>query len=208
MFYLTKTPFFLPWLYPGLIWNKKSGDNLLYLTFDDGPVPKATACVLKILAERNVKATFFCVGDNVRKHPEIFHQLVDGGHSVGNHTFNHLNGWKCSLNKYVENIYRCDEELKNFGITSSLFRPPYGKIKREQIDHLKTKFKIIMWDVLSGDFDVKLTSENCLKRTIKATTGGSVVVFHDNNKSLHKLKKVLPAYLDHFLAKGYRFLPL
>jgi peptidoglycan/xylan/chitin deacetylase (PgdA/CDA1 family) len=207
MFYLTKTPFFLPWFYPGLVWKKEPGTNL-YLTFDDGPVPGATTWVLQILAERNIKATFFCVGDNVRKHPEILHQLIDGGHSIGNHTFNHLNGWRSSLNEYVENVNICDEELRKYGVESSLFRPPYGKIKRAQVDVLKRKFNIVMWDVLSGDFNLKLTSEKCLKRTIKATTDGSVIVFHDNDKSLHNLKKVLPAYLDHFLAKGYKFLPL
>lgn len=208
MFYLTKTPFFLPWLYPGLVWKKKSGSNHLYLTFDDGPVPEATEWILQILAARKIKATFFCVGDNVKKYPEIFHQLIDGGHSIGNHTFNHLNGWKINLYEYVENVNKCNEELKKFGIESPLFRPPYGKIKRAQVDVLKRKFNIVMWDVLSGDFDFKITSEKCLKRTIKATTDGSIIVFHDNKKSLDNLRKVLPAYIDHFLAKGYKFLPL
>lgn len=198
----------MPWLYPALIWKKKPGKKALYLTFDDGPVPDATGWILHILAERNIKATFFCVGDNIRKYPEIFNRLINEGHSIGNHTYNHLNGWKCSMHEYGENVNKCDEQLRKKGIKSSLFRPPYGKIKNKQIKGLERNFQIIMWDVLSGDFDPGITPEKCLKKTIKATADGSVIVFHDNNKSLATLKKVLPAYLDHFLAKGYKFLPL
>lgn len=208
MFYLTKTPFILQWLYPELIWKKKPENNELYLTFDDGPVPDATSTVLRILAERNIKATFFCVGDNVRKHPEVFQQLVKEGHSVGNHTFNHFNGWSCPMQKYVDNVHYCDQEFRKYGVETVLFRPPYGKIKWMQIKALKKKYDIVMWDVLSGDFDPNLNSEQCLKRTIKATTDGSVIVFHDNNKNVKKIKEVLPLYLDYFLAKGYKFLPL
>lgn len=208
MFYLTKTPFFLSWLYPALIWKKKPGEKVLYLTFDDGPVPDATDYVLHILKERHIKATFFCVGDNIRKHPELFHRLINEGHSVGNHTYNHLNGWKCSTQEYTENVERCVEELRKNGVESSLFRPPYGKIKKPQVDVLKKHLQIVMWDVLSGDFDPGITPEKCLKNTTKATADGSVIVFHDNKKCLDKLKKILPGYLDHFLSRGYKFLPL
>ena len=207
-FYLTKIPFLLRWIYPDLVWKKEAGKKILYLTFDDGPVPEATATVLQILSERKIKATFFCVGDNVRKHPELFKRLVEDGHTIGNHTYNHLNGWKTERMSYVDNVIRCNEEFKKNGVECSLFRPPYGRIKRTQIDELQQSFTIVMWDVLSGDFDRKLAPRKCLERTIKATRDGSVITFHDSMKAIDKLEEVLPPYIDHFLAKGYKFLPL
>lgn len=209
MSYFHKTPFFIQWLYPGLTWRKRAGKKLLYLTFDDGPIPEATPEVLQILKEKGVKASFFCVGDNIRKYPDIFLQLIEEGHVVGNHTFNHLNGWRNSLDQYVENVSLCTEIMKSFNIKSSLFRPPYGKIKRNQLSALNKKnYKIIMWDVLSGDFDHKIDHEECLRQTIKATTDGSIIIFHDSIKSIEKVRQVLPAYIDHFHSKGFSFVPL
>ena len=153
--YLVKTPFLLRWLYPDLVWKKPSA-NTIYITFDDGPIPEVTPFVLNALADYDAKATFFCIGDNVRKYPEIYQEVIKAGHSIGNHTFNHLNGWNTDDEKYLENIGECAEYVK-----SDLFRPPYGKIKKSQIRKLKTRhpdIKVIMWDVLSGDFDQNLSS--------------------------------------------------
>ncbi len=200
--YLVKTPFFLRWIYPELIW-KKSVKDAIYLTFDDGPIPVVTPFVLQCLAEFGAKGTFFCIGDNVRKHPEIYQEVIEAGHSIGNHTFNHLNGWSTDDEKYLENIDECAEYVK-----SDLFRPPYGKIKRSQIKKLKIQhpeIKVIMWDVLSGDFDQNLSPEECLKNVLRTTVPGSIIVFHDSLKAFDRLKYVLPKALDYWTDKGFVF---
>lgn len=208
MAYLHRTPFFVRWLYPDLKWKEKSGEQLLYLTFDDGPVPEATPQVLEILLKYKIKATFFCVGDNIRKHPDIFMQVLSQGHTIGNHTYNHLNGWKTPWQEYYENTKKCHEEIGKYAPGDNLFRPPYGKISGAQIKALKNEYKIVMWDVLSGDFDPSLSAAECLKKTIKATRDGSIIVFHDSIKALDKIQNTLPYYIEHFLARGYKFLPL
>jgi peptidoglycan/xylan/chitin deacetylase (PgdA/CDA1 family) len=201
--YLVKTPLLLKKLYPGLTWNFNRADRCIYLTFDDGPIPIVTPFVLKTLKQYHAKATFFCIGDNVQKHPDVFEQVKADGHSIGNHTFNHLRGWATPTDEYTENFKKCDAQLN-----SPLFRPPYGRIKKEQIKALRTlkpELKIIMWDVLSGDFDVNLKPEKCLRDVIKYTCNGSVVVFHDSLKAFPRLEYVLPLALEHWSKQGYEF---
>lgn len=201
--YLVKTPLLLKKLYPGLTWNFNRADRCIYLTFDDGPIPIVTPFVLKTLKQYHAKATFFCIGDNVQKHPDVFEQVKADGHSIGNHTFNHLRGWATPTDEYTENFKKCDAQLN-----SPLFRPPYGRIKKEQIKALRTlkpDLKIIMWDVLSGDFDIKLNPEKCLRGVIKHTCNGSVVVFHDSLKAFPRLEYVLPLALEYWSKKGYEF---
>ena len=180
-----------------------SAKPVIYLTFDDGPIPEATPFVMSVLEKYNAKATFFCIGDNIRKHPEIFQKLIEVGHAVGNHTFNHLKGWKTDDEVYLENFRLCDSLTR-----SRLFRPPYGRIKRSQISKLKDGFpglKIIMWDVLSGDFDLNLSPEKCLRNVLKATEAGSIVVFHDSLKAFERLEYVLPRALEYWNKRGYSF---
>ena len=175
-------------------------ERVIYLTFDDGPIPEVTPWVLETLKHFDAKATFFCVGDNVVKHPEVFKKVLAAGHQVGNHTFNHLNGWKNPTDAYLENVERCSQVLPG-----NLFRPPYGVLKLAQKNALLPRYKIVMWDVLSGDFDHSITAERCLKNVIENTLSGSIVVFHDSMKAADRLQYVLPRTLDHFSAKGYSF---
>lgn len=193
--------------YPELTWKIKTAEKILYLTFDDGPTPPVTGYVLDELRRFDAKATFFCVGDNIRKHPEILAEIRRNGHEIGNHTYNHLNGWKAPLNEYVENTLACQQAIDaQPGQTkTTLFRPPYGKIRKKQARQLLNNYTIIMWDVLTRDYDAALHEETCLLRSIKATEGGSIVVFHDSLKAEKKLKYILPRYLDHFSSAGYRF---
>lgn len=204
--YTFKTPFLLKKLYPGLVWDmKEPGKKSLYLTFDDGPIPEVTPWLLELLRKEDIRATFFMVGDNVRKYPEIFSAVKEGGHAIGNHTFNHLNGWNTGLENYVSNVEKCTEILRANGVERNLFRPPYGKITRKQISQLKDQHQIIMWDYLTGDFDQSLSSEKIIKKFKKGVQPGSVVVFHDNVKSFGKLQATLPSFLNFFKQKGYHF---
>ncbi len=203
MFYLSKTPWLLKQMYPGCIWNIPTPENEVYLTFDDGPHPVATPFVLDTLKEFNAKATFFCIGKNVKENPSLYSRILEEGHQTGNHTQNHLNGWKVSDREYLENIM----EAKTF-IDSRLFRPPYGKITRFQIKLLtenapkQTSFKIIMWDVLSADFDLKLNGNQCADKVLKNVKKGSVVVFHDSQKALPRLKIALPIVMEELTKRG------
>lgn len=198
--YFIHAPFFLRWYYPNVTWNKSRQDKKLYLTFDDGPIPEITPWILDTLNKYQVKATFFCVGENIKKHTEIFERLISEGHQVGNHTFNHLKGWKHSDEEYIENVYQCHELT-----ASTLFRPPYARAKKSQLRKLKSDFEIIYWDVLSGDFDTKITTEKCYQNVINYTKNGSIIVFHDNIKAIPRVKYALPKVLEYFLAKGYTF---
>lgn len=198
--YLVTPPFWLKWLYPSLIWNKSRNEKIIHLTFDDGPIPVVTPFVLNTLKKFDAKATFFCIGDNVQKHPEIYNQVLQEGHSVGNHTFNHLKGWRTNNADYLENVRKCSELVQ-----SQLFRPPYGRGTRFQYSILGTQYSIIMWDVLSWDFDKNLSPEKCLKNVLQKTRNGSIVVFHDSLKAYPRLEYTLPLALKHWQEKGYSF---
>ncbi|NVK85515.1 MAG: polysaccharide deacetylase family protein [Cytophagia bacterium] len=200
-----KTPFFAPYIYPRLLWKVKTSEKVIYLTFDDGPIPNLTPWVLDLLNEFEAKATFFCVGENVKKHAEIFHRLLEEGHRVGNHTQHHLNGKKASLEEYLADALACDEAMKAESVSTDLFRPPYGRLTNAQRKQLIQQKTIVMWDVLTQDYDQALDPDLILKRSIAATDKGSVVVFHDNLKAERNLKAVLPEYLSHFKNMGYRF---
>jgi peptidoglycan/xylan/chitin deacetylase (PgdA/CDA1 family) len=199
-----RTPFVLPWLYPSLTWRMPSEEKNIYLTFDDGPVHGPTEFALDELKKYSAKATFFCIGDNVHKHPEIFSKIIQGGHAVGNHTFNHLNGWKTASSIYLQNVKKCDDILNSHTTSTKLFRPPYGRITRNQIKLLEG-YTIVMWDVLSVDYARSLSAERCLRNTIAATRDGSIVVFHDSYKAEKNMTHALPRYLEHFTSKGYSF---
>lgn len=203
---LYRTPFFLPKFFPSLLWRIATEDKILYLTFDDGPVPGPTEFVIDQLEKYNAKATFFCIGDNVRKHPMIFTKVLAGGHAIGNHTFNHLKGWSTPNQRYLENIDLCNEQLRTHNLELiNLFRPPYGRITNAQIRALKGNYKIVMWDVLTHDYSKTISSEQCLKGTTAATRPGSIIVFHDSLKAERNMTYVLPKFLEHFTSQGYRF---
>ncbi|WP_276089846.1 polysaccharide deacetylase family protein [Pedobacter sp. JY14-1] len=201
--YLVKSPILLKWYYPSLTWHKNRDEQVIYLTFDDGPIPDVTEFVLKTLKTYSAKATFFCIGDNIRKHPGIFSKIKNDGHSIGNHTYNHLRGWATPDDTYLDNFSQCQQLTQ-----TRLFRPPYGRIRKTQasgIRKLVPGMEIIMWDVLSGDFDQSLTPEKCLQNVLRHTTNGSIVVFHDSIKAFDRLKHALPGLLHHFSARGYQF---
>ena len=201
--YLIKSPLLLKWYYPSLLWNKSRTEKVIYLTFDDGPIPNVTDFVLKTLKVFNAKATFFCIGDNIVKHPEVFERVKNDGHAIGNHTFNHLKGWKTDNETYLQNTLKCQELTQ-----TNLFRPPYGRIKKSQISNLKfqiSELKIVMWDVLSGDFDTQLSPKKCYQNVIKHTENGSIIVFHDSLKAFDRLSYALPKVLAYFSEKGFTF---
>lgn len=198
--YLAKAPILLQWLYPTLTWHRSRSEKCLYLTFDDGPIPDVTPNIIKILEGYGVKATFFCVGENIKKHPDLFNSLVERGHRIGNHTYHHLNGWKTDTETYLDNISRCQQL-----INTDLFRPPYGRGSRAQYALLRQQYEIIMWDVLSGDFDVKLSPQDCLANVIRHARNGSIIVFHDNVKAIPRVTYALPRAIEHWLAQGYTF---
>jgi peptidoglycan/xylan/chitin deacetylase (PgdA/CDA1 family) len=186
-----------------------AGDRALYLTFDDGPVPGPTEFVLDALARASAKGTFFCIGDNIRKHPQIFRRIFAEGHTVGNHTMNHVNGWKTHDREYLSNVREFDVVARQQGYQPDrhLFRPPYGRITRRQI-RLLGDYRIVMWDALSQDYSGTLSPEKCLRRTLRACSPGSIVVFHDSYKAQRNMEYALPRLLDQLGAKGYKFLAL
>jgi len=200
--YLVKTPWLLKKLYPKFVWNINNPGSI-YLTFDDGPIPIVTPFVLNILRQYSAKATFFCIGDNVRKHPDIFEQVKNNGHAIGNHTYNHLKGWDTDDQTYLNNFLLADELLD-----TKLFRPPYGRMKRSQVKLLqnaKPDLRIIMWSVLSGDFDLNLKPEKCLENVIKNTRPGDIVLFHDSLKARERMEYALPRAMEIWSKRGYDF---
>jgi peptidoglycan/xylan/chitin deacetylase (PgdA/CDA1 family) len=200
--YLVKTPWLLKKLYPKFVWNINNPGSI-YLTFDDGPIPIVTPFVLNILKQYNAKATFFCIGDNVRKHPDIFEQVKNEGHAIGNHTYNHLKGWATDDQTYLENFEQADKLLN-----TKLFRPPYGRMKRSQAKLLqgaKPGFEIIMWSVLSGDFDLNLTPEKCLGNVLENTRPGDIVLFHDSLKARERMEYALPRAMEVWAKEGFEF---
>lgn len=200
MWYPIKSPIWLRWLYPRLIWHHSRDLPYLFLTFDDGPIPDVTPAILNILKEYQIQATFFCVGDNIKKHPDIFQRILDEGHRVGNHTHNHLKGWNTAYNDYIENVEHCNQLAQ-----TDLFRPPYGRGTRKQYRKLEKQYKIIMWDVMSGDFDRTITPKQCLKNVLSTAENGSIIVFHDNIKSRERVLYALPRAIEYWKKKGYRF---
>ena len=196
--YLTKTPRFVRSLFPNFTWQVPTKDKRVFLTFDDGPIPEVTPWVLETLDRYEAKATFFCVGENVQKYPEVFQQVLDHGHLVGNHTFNHLSGWQTENIPYFHNVRRTASLVH-----SELFRPPYGRLKPRQAQFLQRHYRIVMWDVLSGDFDPTISAERCYQNVIQNIEPGSIIVFHDSLKSQDKLTDVLPRTLQWLTDNGY-----
>jgi peptidoglycan/xylan/chitin deacetylase (PgdA/CDA1 family) len=201
--YLTKTPTLIQKIYKNYTWRFFTDKKEIYLTFDDGPTPKITDWTLDVLKAYNAKATFFCIGKNVIATPEIYTRILKENHQIGNHTHNHKNGFKTDLKQYVNNILEAEKHIEN---PSKLFRPPYGSIKRRQATKLRRLgYKLIMWDVLSADFDTTIHKEKCLQNVLKNTKNGSIIVFHDSVKASKNLTYTLPKVLDYFSKQGYVF---
>ncbi len=198
--YLSKTPKILQKLFPSMIWKGPiiPGKKTVYLTFDDGPVPEVTPWVLDILRKYNTKATFFCVGENIQKYPDLFQGLKDQGHSIGNHTYHHLSGYKTTVKDYLQNI-----NLASSYINSPLFRPPYGRITKAQRNAIQHDYSIIMWEVLSGDFDPSIDSKKCYQNVLSNVEDGSIVVFHDSIKAFPRLEGMLENCIEALLEKGF-----
>lgn len=204
-FYWIKTHWIIKKLFPQFVWSIASRHKKVYLTFDDGPIPEATGFVLEQLRRFNAKATFFCIGDNIRKNPDIFRRILAEGHTFGNHTFNHLNGWKTPEADYLENVRLCQDEIDALTTDESrLMRPPYAKVTSAQSHALrKLGYKIIMWDVLSADFDQSITPEKCLENVLKNIRPGSIVIFHDSQKALRNMSFALPETLKYLKENGF-----
>lgn len=214
---LVRPPYLLRKLFPQALWRMDKTQKKIYLTFDDGPVPDITPWVLDILKQYQVKATFFCVGENVQKHSEIYQRILNEKHSIGNHTFHHLKGWNTNTKEYIQNIELCNNALMEHNPnhpsleTSSvkpLFRPPYGRIRKSQLSIIKSQLSIIMWDVLSGDYNKSITAEKCLKNTKDAVRNGSIIVFHDSIKAQKKLEYALPRFIEYAKEEGFEFASL
>ncbi len=202
--FLYKSNIFFKTYYPNFIWDIPTEQPTIYLTFDDGPVPTATNFVLDTLSKYNAKATFFCIGQNIKENPEIFNQILANGHSVGNHTMNHLNGWDTENECYIEDFIVCQGQIG----AVNLFRPPYGKIKKSQAKIIQKTHRIIMWDVISYDFSPKMNPEKCLQKCLELTKANSIIVFHDSEKALKNMSYVLPRFLAYFKEKGFHFKPI
>lgn len=201
-FFLHRSPFLLQWVLSDYTWRIDTSEKIIYLTFDDGPIPVVTENVIKVLEDFKAAATFFCIGDNVRKHPEIFRELKKRGHSIGNHTYNHLNGWKTADNVYLDNFQKCQDILET---DTLLFRPPYGRIRKAQYRLLPGDTKLMMWDVLTGDFSPDVQPGAALNSVIRLSRPGTIMLLHDSIKAEQKMSYILPRVLEHFSEKGYRF---
>lgn len=203
MFYPVKAPWFLRQLYPGTVWRMPETGRRLYFTFDDGPHPVITPFVLEQLKRFKAQATFFCIGDNVVRHPLIYKAILEHGHQVGNHTMHHQNGWRTRTREYLSGI-----EAASGSIVSNLFRPPYGRITPGQLRGIRQHFpqmKVVFWDVLSGDFDPSLTAAECVRNVLAHARPGSIIVFHDSEKAFPRLQEALPALLETLQREGYEF---
>jgi peptidoglycan-N-acetylglucosamine deacetylase len=208
-FYWIKTRSFIKKIFFHYVWDLPNTQNKIYLTFDDGPTPEITNWVLEELQKNNIKASFFCIGSNIQNQPELFQKIIQEGHKIGNHTFNHLNGWNTTTEAYIENTKLCEQTIAPFRTEDSgtkIFRPPYGKIKLAQAKIIRQLgYKIIMWDVLSADFDQTITAEQCLDNVLSNVKSGSVIVFHDSIKASKNLKFALPKVLEYLIEKGFVF---
>lgn len=209
--YWVKTHRIIKKLFSNYIWDIPNHENKIYLTFDDGPTLEITQWVLNQLDQYNAKATFFCIGKNIVAYPRIFDQVIEKGHGIGNHTHNHLNGWKTTTDEYLENIETCEATISILNskisiLKSKIFRPPYGKIKAAQAKKLRQQgYKIIMWDVLSADFDQSISKEECLNNVLSSTKSGSVIVFHDSLKAFKNLEYTLPKVLQYLTENNFSF---
>ncbi len=206
-----KTPAIVKRLFPRYVWDIPTNDLVLYLTFDDGPTPEITNWTLDVLKQYNAKATFFCIGNNIEKHPAIFHRIIDEGHTVGNHTFHHARGWKSKTDDYISEVIETQKIIDTMivnrkSLRVNLFRPPYGQITSKQGSSLlKLGYKIIMWDVIAFDWKDSITNEKCYQNVISKAKSGSIVVLHDSVKASKHMQYVLPKVLDYFSKKGYEF---
>lgn len=198
--FIERPLFFLPWIFSKAWWRKDKNKKVVYLTFDDGPIPEVTPKVLSILERYQVKATFFCVGDNVRKHPALYRQLIEKGHRVGNHTFNHLKAFSTDSRRYLENVDTAAQ-----WIDSNLMRPPHGQLTFKIYRALNTKYQIIFWDVISRDYNASLTPDRVWKIVKKKVRNGSIVVFHDSLKAQRNMLHTLPLTIEHLQNQGYEF---
>ncbi|QIL77621.1 polysaccharide deacetylase family protein [Hymenobacter sp. HDW8] len=209
---LTRPPALLHSLFPGCEWQYPTAERILYLTFDDGPIPEETPWVLDQLADHQAKTTFFCVGDNVQRYPEIAQRAVAEGHRLANHTHHHLNAWAHPRTAYLHDVAQCQQTLTELGLlkaeTRPLLRPPYGRLTWPLLRHLRPQYRLIMWSVLTQDYDQSLSAERCLRQSIAATRPGDIVVFHDSQKASRNLRYVLPRYLAHFAERGFTFASL
>jgi peptidoglycan-N-acetylglucosamine deacetylase len=200
MLVLARPPALLRRIYPGALWRVPTNEKKIFLSFDDGPVPGVTTMALDYLQKAGVKASFFCVGENVKKHPEIFQRIMNEGHSVGNHTFHHADGWEHTTRQYLREVKECEEQFK-----SKLFRPPYGRMRRSQFKAISRQYKVVMWDVLTCDFDESMAREHVLENSLMLSRPGSIVVFHDSEKAKRNMTWVLPRYIEEMQAQGYGF---
>lgn len=182
------------------MWEKKTKEKKIYLTFDDGPTPEVTPWVLETLAGYGAKATFFCLGRNVERNPELYQQIIDQGHRVGNHTYSHLKGWKVPLDQYLQDIDLCAQF-----IDSDLFRPPYGKITISQIKALRDKYTIVMWSLMSMDYSRRISPRKCYRIMVNHAKNGGIIVLHDSEKTYRKLKYALPRFIEKYKQAGYTF---
>jgi peptidoglycan/xylan/chitin deacetylase (PgdA/CDA1 family) len=208
LLYPNKTGLIFRHLMPNCTWNVHTKKNEIFLTFDDGPIPDATEWVLNVLNEYNAKATFFCVGENIFKHPKIFEKILQNGHSVGNHTYNHLKGWKTGNQTYYDNIQKWEETIVKHGFqlqNKPLFRPPYGQITYSQSRLLSAQYELVMWSIITGDFNKNLDKETCLRKCLKLTKAGDIIVFHDSIKSQQNIYYLLPRYLEELKKRGFVF---
>jgi peptidoglycan-N-acetylglucosamine deacetylase len=205
MVWMHHVPALIPKLFDQFIWNKSRAEKTIYLTFDDGPVPGITDFVLNELSKKGMKATFFMVGANVEKHPDLAKEVHQAGHEIGNHTFHHLDGFRNPDGLYLDDIEKCQKILQDkLAIAPLYFRPPYGKISKSQSKLVLQNHQIVMWDVLSGDYDLGQSFEKCLAKSIKYSRNGSIVLFHDQQKTEGVVKKILPDYLDFIRDEGFQ----
>lgn len=206
--YFIKTPGLITTFFSNQVWSFSSDKKELFLTFDDGPTPEITEWILTTLKDFNAKATFFCIGKNIQDHPTLFQRILQEGHGIGNHTYNHVKGWKTGAKEYLENILQAEAIIKSFNDQQQLklFRPPYGKMKVAQTKKLiAIDYNIIMWSVLSADFDVSISPEKCYHNVVNNASNGSIVVFHDSVKAFKNLKVTLPRVLEYYTKKGFDF---
>ena len=190
----------LRWLYPRATWRMDKHERAVYLTFDDGPIPESTPFILKTLAEFNIKATFFMVGDNVRKYPDLYQQVVEAGHRIGNHTYHHIGGFRHSIKHYCDDADQANELLH-----TDLFRPPHGWMRIDQYLWLGRKYRIVMWDLVTRDYSKWLTPQEVLNNVRRYTRNGSIITFHDSTKSIEKLHFALPEAIKWLKKQGYEF---